>query len=197
MRGLFIGDGRECYEKAAALSYEVNFNPVKKPFRKAVVYLEPEEFRSTWLGNKSIYRTRMAMADAGELIIIAPGLREFGEDPEIDKLIRKFGYHGTPRTMEAVKENPELGNNLSAAAHLIHGSSEGRFSITYCPGNISREEIQAAGYHYAGIREMLDELAIDGSPENMNNGFYTDRNNEEYYFINNPALGLWAYRERR
>ena len=193
MRGLFIGDGFECYKKAAELSLEVNFDLVEKPFKKAVVYLEPEEFRSTWLGNKSIYRTRMAMADDGELIIIAPGLREFGEDPEIDRLIRKFGYHGTPRTLEAVKNSEELRNNLSAAAHLIHGSSEGRFNITYCPGHISREEIETAGYRYSEISGMLDELSIKDTPEKMQNGYYTDRNNEEYFFIRNPALGLWAY----
>ena len=118
------------------------------PLKKTVVYLDPSEFKSTWLGNKSIYRTRMAIADEGELIVLAPGVKEFGEDPEIDRLIRKYGYVGTPKVMEQLKENPDLGNNLSAAAHLIHGSSEDRFKITYCPGHLSQKEIESVNFNY-------------------------------------------------
>ena len=69
-RGLFIGDDHECFERAAALSVEVNFTQLEEPLDKVVVYLDPEEFHSTWLGNKSIYRTRMAIADGGELIVL-------------------------------------------------------------------------------------------------------------------------------
>jgi nickel-dependent lactate racemase len=132
--GLFVGDDPEVFDHAARLSLEVNFVMVEKPLKKVVVWLDPTEFKSTWLGNKSIYRTRMAIADEGELIVLAPALREFGEDKEIDRLIRKHGYFGTPHTLHAVANDPELQDNLAAAAHLIHGSSEGRFSITYCPG---------------------------------------------------------------
>ena len=53
-----------------------------QPLRKAVVYLDPHEFRSTWLGSKAIYRTRMALADGAELIILAPAVKEFGEDTD-------------------------------------------------------------------------------------------------------------------
>ncbi len=114
--------------------------------RKAVVYLDPSEFHSTWLGNKAIYRTRMALADGAELIILAPGVKEFGEDKTIDALIRKYGYRGTPATLDAVEANADLANDLSAAAHLIHGSSEGRFTITWCPGHLTKEEIESVGF---------------------------------------------------
>ena len=188
VRGLFIGNGFECFEKAAALSKKVNFTAVEKPLDRVVVYLDPKEFRSTWLGNKSVYRTRMAIADGGELIVIAPGLKEFGEDKQIDKLIRKYGYFSTPETMEKVENNDDLKKNLSAAAHLIHGSSEGRFSITYAPGNLSREEIESVGYQYADLKKMNELFKI----EHKNNGFHKDENGEEFYYIQNPALGLWA-----
>jgi len=62
MRGLFIGDDEEVFLKAAALSAKVNFDILDEPLRKVVVFLDPAEFKSTWLGNKSIYRTRMAIA---------------------------------------------------------------------------------------------------------------------------------------
>ncbi len=192
VRGLFIGDDSECFELAAKLSLEVNFEMLDEPLDKVVVYLDPAEFKSTWLGNKSIYRTRMAIADGGELVVLAPGVKEFGEDGEIDRLIRKYGYVTTPEVLQAIKENPELGDNLSAAAHLIHGSSEGRFKITYCPGYLSREEIESVNYQYGDLAEMSKRYDIN----RLHEGFNTMPDGERVYYISNPAVGLWAYRGR-
>jgi nickel-dependent lactate racemase len=192
LRGLYIGDGRECFDRAAELSLKVNFEMVEEPLKKVVVYLDPAEFKSTWLGNKSIYRTRMAIADDGELIVLAPGVSEFGEDPEIDRLIRAYGYIGTPAVLAALKEHPELGNNLSAAAHLIHGSSEGRFTITYCPGHLSEEEIRGVNFNYAALDDMLERY----DPAKLTDGVNVMPDGEEIFYISNPAIGLWSWRER-
>ena len=190
-RGLFIGDDEEVFIRAAELSLKVNFTMLDAPLSKVVVYLDPKEFKSTWLGNKSIYRTRMAMADGGELIVLAPGLKEFGEDGEIDRLIRKYGYRGTPSILSATEKAKELQENLSAAAHLIHGSSEGRFRITYCPGKLTRKEIESVGFEYASLEEMMELY----NPGKLKEGFNA-LGEEEIYYISNPALGLWAYKER-
>jgi nickel-dependent lactate racemase len=192
VRGLFIGDNEEVFRLAAELSIKVNFSLLEKPLKKVVVYLDPSEYKSTWLGNKSIYRTRMAMADEGELIVLAPGLKEFGEDSEIDRLIRKYGYRGTPATLKSVSENEELRNNLSAAAHLIHGSSEGRFSITYCPGNLTRAEIESVNFRYHDLAEMVKKY----NPEKLKDGFNRTADGEEIFYISNPALGLWTSKDR-
>jgi nickel-dependent lactate racemase len=192
VRGLFIGDDEEVFSLAAELSLKVNFNILESPLKKVIVYLDPSEFKSTWLGNKSIYRTRMAMADNGELIVLAPGLKEFGEDHEIDRLIRKYGYQGTPATLKSLKENDELNRNLSAAAHLIHGSSEGRFSITYCPGYLTRKEIESVNFKYSDLAEMIKRY----NPKRMKEGFNRMDDGEEVYYISNPALGLWTSRQR-
>jgi len=191
-RGLFVGDDIECFKLAAALSLKVNFQMMDAPLKKVVVHLDGSEYKSTWLGNKSIYRTRMAMADAGELIVLAPGVKQFGEDPEIDRLIRKYGYVGTERILDAVKNKEDIRKNLSAAAHLIHGSSEGRFTITYCPGKLSREEIESANFKYADIYEMQDRY----NPSKLTDGFNRMPDGEEVFFISNPAIGLWSYRKR-
>lgn len=188
--GLFIGDDYECFKMAAELSLKVNFEMIDQPLKKVVVYLNPYEFKSAWLGNKSIYRTRMAIADGGELIILAPGLKEFGEDPGIDKLIRKYGYITTPEVLKFVEENDDLRNNLSAAAHLIHGSSEGRFKIAYCPGHITKEEIENANFNYKNLETMMKKY----DPEKLKDGFNTMPDGEEIFYISNPALGLWAYK---
>jgi nickel-dependent lactate racemase len=191
VRGLFIGDDIECFTKAAELSLEVNFEILDKQIKKAVVYLDPDEFHSTWIGNKAIYRTRMALADGAELIILAPGVKEFGEDKGIDTLIRKYGYRGTPATLEAVRTNADLGSDLSAAAHLIHGSSEGRFKITWCPGHLTKGEIEGVGFAYGDLNSMLQRY----DPTKLSHGF-NQVNGEEIFFIANPGLGLWAHRSR-
>jgi hypothetical protein len=191
-RGLFIGDDHECYYKAAELSLLVNFTMLEKPLQKVLVYLDPHEYKSTWLGNKSIYRTRMAIADGGELIVLAPGLSQFGEDRVIDRLIRKYGYQTTPEILKMVMENDDLKGNLSAAAHLIHGSAEKRFRVTYCPGYLSREEINSVNYQYGDLDTMNEKY----KPQSLREGMNITPEGEEIFYISNPALGLWSSRER-
>jgi nickel-dependent lactate racemase len=189
VRGLFIGDDIECFHLASELSLKVNFEILDEPIRKAVVYLDPREYHSTWLGNKAVYRTRMALADGAELIVLAPGVKEFGEDKTIDGLIRKYGYRGTPATLEAVRTNADLADDLSAAAHLIHGSSEGRFKITWCPGRLSKEEVEGVGFSYGDLNSMFTRY----NPEKLSHGCHRV-GGEDIFFIANPGLGLWAYR---
>jgi hypothetical protein len=165
----------------------VNIILLDAPIKRAVVYLDPSEFKSTWLGNKAVYRTRMAMADGGELLVIAPGLHQFGEDPEIDRLIRKYGYRGTTAILKAVKDNADLQGNRSAAAHLIHGSSEGRFKITYAPGTMTEKEITGVNFSY----RQLDETTQQYDPAKLKDGPATV-NGEEIFYISNPAVGLWG-----
>ncbi len=191
IRGLWAGRRRELFEEAVRLSQELNFTLLEKPLEKVVVYLDPEHYKSTWLGNKAIYRTRMAIADDGELIIIAPGIRQFGEDKAIDALIRKYGYSGTPRILELVNKEDDLRDNLSAAAHLIHGSSEGRFKITYAPGHLTREEIEGVNFKYMALSEALRLY----TPETLHEGHNTI-DGKEVFFIGNPGKGLWALRRR-
>lgn len=191
IRGLWAGRRRELFEEAVRLSQELNFTLLEKPLEKVVVYLDPEHYKSTWLGNKAIYRTRMAIADDGELIIIAPGIRQFGEDKAIDALIRKYGYSGTPRILELVNKEDDLRDNLSAAAHLIHGSSEGRFKITYAPGHLTREEIEGVNFKYMALSEALRLY----TPETLHEGYNTI-DGKEVFFIGNPGKGLWALRRR-
>lgn len=191
MRGFYIGNDIQCYNLACELSLKVNFTMLERPPKKIVVHLDEDEFHSTWLGNKAIYRTRMAIADDGELIVLAPGVKQFGEDGEIDKLIREHGYVGTPNTLKAMEKHTALQENLSAVAHLIHGSSEGRFSITYCPGHLTKEEVEGVGFKYGDLSEMLAKYDTNKLRDGWNNVA-----EEEIYFISNPALGLWAVPSR-
>ena len=192
IHGLFIGRERKLFEEAVALSQEKNMQFLDEPLDKVVVYLDPQEFKSTWLGNKAVYRTRMAIADGGELIVLAPGVRQFGEDKDSDRLIRKYGYVGRKRVLELLRENTDLQQNRSVAAHLIHGSSDGRFTITYAPGHLTREEVEGVNFRYMDLGEAYALY----NPDKLKDGFNLLDNGERIFYISNPALGLWAYRGR-
>jgi nickel-dependent lactate racemase len=198
-RGLFVGRGRSgdsggaAYRAATDLAAACNIEVLPHPLRSVACWLDPEEFKTTWLGNKAIYRLRMAIADGGELVVLAPGVSGFYEDAVIDSLIRRHGYRGTPATLEAVRRDPELADNLAAAAHLIHGSSEGRFRIVYCTdpatGGLTREEVEGVGYEWRSLPTELERLAITPVTQS---GRRRDSDGESYDYIANPALGLWA-----
>jgi nickel-dependent lactate racemase len=189
IHGLYIGTERAQFEAAVQKSQQINLTHMKKRLNKVVVYLDPREFKSTWLGNKAIYRTRMAIADGGELIVLAPAVGHFGEDEQNDRLIRKYGYVGRENVLKLVDmpENADLRENLSVAAHLIHGSSDGRFKITYCAGKLTEEEVRGAAFNYM----PYEQAAAKYDPAKLVDGFNTV-DGEEIFYISNPALGLWV-----
>ena len=190
--GLYVGDDLETYLQAARQSREQNITLLEEPLKKVVCVMQGDEFFSTWVANKAVYRTRMALADGGELLIIAPGLKRFGEQPEVEQIIRKYGYCGTPKVMDAYRSDPFLRNFAHAAAHLIHGSSEGRFKITYAPGFMSKEDIESVHFNYADLQETLKKYP----PDKLKEGYNDLPGSERIFFIPTPSAGLWATREK-
>jgi nickel-dependent lactate racemase len=186
--GIYVGDDVETYLEAARASREQNITTFEKPIQKIVAVMQADEFRATWVANKAVYRTRMAIADGGELLIIAPGVERFGEQPEVDDLIRKYGYKGTPRTLALYKTEADMQDLPHGVAHLIHGSSEGRFTIRYAPGHLTRAEIEQVGYAYADLAEMQQRYA----PGKMQEGWNTMPDGEEVFYISTPSAGLWS-----
>ncbi len=186
--GLFIGRERERFEDAVALALKKNFTLVDRPLDRVVVRMDENEFKTTWLANKAVYRTRFALAQDADLIILAPGVHRFGEDEAVDALIRKYGYCGRERILELVKAHDDLRANLSAAAHLIHGSDDGLFHITYCTRDLSQAEVEGVGYRYM----PYDAAARRYNPENLKPGWNTLPDGECFYYIDKPATGLWA-----
>jgi len=194
IRGLFCGESRETFEKAVELSQKANMIFLDKPLKKCVVYLDPVEFHTLWLGNKSIYRTRMAMADGGQLIVLAPAVNKFGEDDNNDAMIRKYGYIGRNALIKCCKDEAncsDLRDNLSAAAHLIHGSSDDRFTITYCTQPTMEAEIKSVHFQWADVNEMMKIY----DPKKLKDG-YNEIGGEEVFFVSNPAIGLWSTKQR-
>jgi nickel-dependent lactate racemase len=190
VRGLFIGDDHSVFFKAGELAAQVNCFRLDTAPSKIVVWMDPDKYKKTWVGNKAIYRSRMAIADEGTMVVVAPGVTKFGEHSDVDALIRKYGYRTTPEIMAAVRENEDLASHLSVAAHLVHGSTENRFRVEYCPGGLSRREIESVGYDYGDWRVAMEEYRLD----TLQDGWHTSRSGEPFYFIRNPGLGLWMHR---
>lgn len=190
--GIYVGDDLETYLQAARTSRAQNITVFEKPVKKIVAVMQGDEFFATWVANKAVYRTRMAMADGGELLIIAPGVKRFGEQPEVEEIIRTYGYRGTPYVMEKYKTEPILQDYAHGTAHLIHGSSEGRFTIRYAPGHLTQADMEQAGYAYMDIGEALARY----NPETMQEGWNTMPDGEEIFFISTPSAGLWAAKEK-
>ena len=92
-------------------------------------------------------------------------------------------------TLRAVSNSEDLRDNLSAAAHLIHGSSEGRFRIVYAtePALMSREEVQGVGFEWMDLSDALRQYDVEK---------LADGPNDAFYYVSCPALGLWAVREK-
>ena len=190
--GMYVGDDLETYLAAARQSREENITVFDEPLKKIVCVMQGDEFFSTWVANKAIYRTRMALADGGELVVIAPGLKRFGEQPEVDDFIRKYGYVGTGRVMELYRQNADMQDLAHATAHLIHGSNEGRFTIVYAPGHLTKAEVEGVNFRYADIQATIHRYR----PEQAKPGWNTTADGERYYFIPTPSAGLWATREK-
>jgi len=186
-RGLFIGDDHDTFYRAAELSDRVNIYDLDRAPKHVVAYLEPDEFKSTWLGNKAIYRTRLAIADGGRLTILAPNVGKFGEDDRIDALIRKYGYQTKTEIMKLFAENEDLAMQPSAAAHLVHGSHENRFEVVYAAGKLTDDEIRSVNYTPGNLNELQQRYDV----AKLTDGWHADLDGEEFYFVRNPSLGLW------
>ena len=188
LHGLYIGQSRKPFEHACELAQKLNIVHVERRAAKVVAYLEPTELKTTWVGNKGVYRTRMMIADGGELILLAPGIRAFGENEEMDAMTRKYGYTGTKHILDLYRQGAFEGK-LMSAAHLIQGSTDGRFTITYAtrPDLMSREEIEGVGYQWADYNEISKRY----DPKKLKDGWNVLPDGEEIYYVSTPALGLW------
>ena len=189
--GFYAGDDRETYLQAARQSASENIVMLDEPLDHVVCVMQGDEFFSTWVANKAVYRTRMAIADGGELLVIAPGLKRFGEQKEVDEIIRKYGYRGTSFVLDAYQRDPVLQDYAHATAHLLHGSSEGRFTIRYAPGGLSQSDIESVGYAYADIEDVLRKYPVAQLSEGLH-----EIDGQKFFFIPTPSIGLWATKER-
>ena len=88
--------------------------------------------------------------------------------------------------MEQYSINADMQDLAHATAHLIHGSSEGRFKITYAPGHLSQAEMEGVNFGYADLEQTLARY----QPEQLKEGWNRTADGEEFFFIPTPSAGL-------
>jgi nickel-dependent lactate racemase len=189
--GWYGGEDRAPFRLAARHAQRENITVLQEPVDRAVVFVDPQVYQSTWLANKAIYRTRMAIRDGGELIVVAPGVSHFGEDSKADALIRRIGYRGRDYALGRMAVDPELAGERSVVAHSLHGSSEGRFTIAYAATQLTKDELQSVGFEAAPVDRWSRYFFGDTHPMGVHEieGVTT-------LFVDDPGQGLWMSRDR-
>ena len=192
IRGLYIGDDAECFELAAELSLKVNFMMMDREIKKAVVFLDPHEFKTHLAGQQK--RLSHPHGPGRQCGTHRPRswrsrFRRRPRDRHTHPQVRLLRHSGNASGRQ--RTTPSWPAICSAAAHLIHGSSEGRFTIRYCPGHLTREEIEGVHFDYGDLAEYIAKY----DPEKLSDG-WNIVDGEEIFFISNPALALWAYEGR-
>jgi len=186
-RGIFAGNDEECYLQGAKLCQQVNITLLDKEYKKVVAYLDPEEFKSVWVGNKALLRTQMCIADGGELIILCAGIQSFGENDFADSFIRKYGYRDPEVLLQIVRDSGELMKYLVPLSQMVISYTK-RFKLIYAAKKITRQEVESVFCNYADYDEVVKKY----DPAKMKEGENIMPDGEEVFYVSKPAQGLWA-----
>jgi len=90
LKGIFIGDCTEAWEKAADLSSDVHIVYKDKAY-KTILAIAPKMYEDLWTAAKAMYKLEPIAADDATLIIYAPHITEISYTH--GKFIDKIGYH--------------------------------------------------------------------------------------------------------
>ncbi len=176
------------FASAAQVAVETNIFDLKAKFNEVIAYLEPKIYRSTWIGNKAIYRSRLLIADNATLRVVAPGVDRFGEDPSIDDTLRRYGYRGY-EAIRQMKVDGALDGNLAAAAHILHSSTFDRFKVEYVAPKLGREEMEAVGFLY-GEGDAISGGQSQPSHDGEEDVLY-EVDDDGRLHIYHPGVALW------
>ena len=158
--------GGAAFRAAADLARRTNIDIVDEPLDRVACWLDPVEMRSTWLGNKAVYRTRMAIADGGELIVLAPGvdaLRRGPGDRHADPPPRLPGHAGDPRRRRATIPNwPPTSVPRPTSCTAAPRAGSGSSGAPTRPRALTRDEVEAVGYEWRPLRDELEHLGVGG-----------------------------------
>jgi nickel-dependent lactate racemase len=122
LAGLFIGPPQETFEAAAEVSDKIHIEYKKKPFQ-TIVACAPAMYTDLWTGAKCAYKTEPVVADGGEIIVVAPHLREISVTH--GAVLERIGYHVLEyftKQMDRFREVPQ-----GILAHSTHVKGLGTY----------------------------------------------------------------------
>jgi len=189
---LYAGPDDECYLLAALLARKQNVAALDEPLPRVVALLSGDQFDTLWSAVEVVSCLRMALNAGGELLLIAPGLIELSSDAATAALVARHGYAGAAELAAAARREPELAAEAVAAAHLRQGSTEGRFWITVATDGLDAETLRRANLKHV----ELSEAYLRYRPAHRRGGWNTTDDGEKFYYVPNPAEGLWSTKQR-
>ncbi len=122
LKGIFVGDMLEAWEKAADLSDKVHIVYKDKSY-KTVLGLAPEMYDDIWTAGKVMYKLEPIVSDGGTLIIYAPHITEISYTH--GEIIDEIGYHTRDYFLKQWDKFKDFPRGITA--HSTHVKGIGSF----------------------------------------------------------------------
>jgi nickel-dependent lactate racemase len=120
--GVFVGDPEAAWRSAADLSAERHIVWHDRAYQR-VLSCAPPMYDELWTAAKAMYKLDPVVADAGEIIVYAPHLREVSRAH--GEFIRQVGYHVLDYFLKQWEQFGHL--PLGVLAHSTHVRGGGHF----------------------------------------------------------------------
>lgn len=151
LKGLFIGDCIQAWEKAADLSDKVHIVYKDESF-KTILGIAPKMYDDIWLAGKVMYKLEPVVADGGTLIIYAPHIAEISYTH--GKIIDRIGYHTRDYFLKRMDKFADIPRGVLAhCTHVkgigtyIDGVEKPRVNVVLATG-ISRQRCEKVNLGY-------------------------------------------------
>lgn len=122
LKGIFIGETLEAWEKAADLSEQVHITYKDKPYN-TVLGIAPEMYDDIWVAGKVMYKLEPILADGATLIIYAPHIKEISYSH--NKWLDEIGYHTRDYFLKRMDQFSGIPRGI--IAHSTHVKGIGTF----------------------------------------------------------------------
>lgn len=117
--GLFAGDYKQAWSKAADLSEQVHV--IEKEQAYPIVFgVCPPMYNEIWTGGKVMYKLEQVVADGGKLIIYAPHITEVSRTWGTD--IERIGYHIVDYFLEQPGKFTDIPRGVLAHSTHVRGT---------------------------------------------------------------------------
>ncbi len=157
LKGLFIGDCIEAWEKAADLSEKVHIVYKDKPY-KTVLGIAPEMYDDIWTAGKVMYKLEPIVADGGTLIIYAPHIDEISYTH--GKVLDEIGYHTRDyflKQWDKFKDYPRgvtaHSTHVKGIGTYINGTEKPRVNVILATG-ISKQRCGKVNLGFADYKQI-------------------------------------------
>jgi len=151
LKGIFIGDCIEAWEKAADLSKDVHIVYKDRPY-ETILGIAPKMYDDFWTAGKVMYKLEPIAADGATLIVYAPHITEISYTH--GRIIDQIGYHTRDYFTKQWEKFSRFPRGVTAhSTHVkgigtyIDGVEKPRINVVLATG-ISRQRCEKVNLSY-------------------------------------------------